>query len=146
MGPSRLINHTPNLSKLLITDIENVQDKCHIAISNIPLSLMPLSLRDALNNNRADQKTLQGLGKFPNVLKLLKDLMAGDVQFENFPLDVWHFKSEALAWGALEINFFSTIAIILTDFWGLFQRLDFNKSHKEAKVQLTSIQTRKSNQ
>jgi hypothetical protein len=68
------------------------------------------------------------------------------VQFENFPLDVWHFKSEALAWGALEINFFSTIAIILTDFWGLFQRLDFNKSHKEAKVQLTSIQTRKSNQ
>ncbi|KAG1173614.1 hypothetical protein G6F46_004492 [Rhizopus delemar] len=130
MGPSRLINHTPNLPKLLITNIENVQDKCHIAISNMPLSLMPLSLRDALNNNRGDQKALQGLGKFPNVLKLLKDLMAGDVQFENFPLDVWRFKSEALAWGSLESNFFSTIAIILTDFWGLFQRLDFNKSHE----------------
>lgn len=130
MGPSRLINHTPNLPKLLITNIENVQDKCHIAISNMPLSLTPLSLRDALNNNRADQKALQGLGKFPNVLKLLKDLMAGDVQFENFPLDVWRFKSEALAWGSLESNFFSTIAIILTDFWGLFQRLDFNKSHE----------------
>ncbi|KAI9277227.1 hypothetical protein BDA99DRAFT_532301 [Phascolomyces articulosus] len=89
---------------LLITDIENVQDKCHIAISNMPL--MPLSLRDALNNNRADQKALQGLGKFPNVLKLLKDLMAGDMQFENFPLNVWRFKSEALAWGSLESNFF----------------------------------------
>ncbi|KAI7847480.1 hypothetical protein BDC45DRAFT_575809 [Circinella umbellata] len=96
----------------------------------MPLSLIPLSLRGVLNNNRADQKALQGLGKFPNVLKLLKDLMADDVPFENFPLNVWRFKSEALAWGSLESNFFSAIAIILTDFWGLFQRLDFNKSHE----------------
>ncbi|CEP07792.1 hypothetical protein [Parasitella parasitica] len=79
---------------------------------------MPLSLRDALNNNRADRKALQGLRKFPNV------------QFENFPLDMWRFKNEALAWGSLESNFFSTIAAILTDSWGLFQRLDFNKGHE----------------
>lgn len=111
MGPSRLIDHTPNLPKLLITDIENVQDKCHIAISNMPLSFMPLSLQDALNNNRDDQKALQGLGKFPNVLRLLKHLMAGDVQFESFPLDVWRFKSGALAWGSLESNFFRQLLL-----------------------------------
>lgn len=96
----------------------------------MPLSLMPLSLRDVSNNNRADQKALQGLGKFPNVLIRLKGLIADDVQFENFPLDVWRLKSDALAWASLESNFFSTIAIILTDFWGLFQRLDFIKSHE----------------
>jgi len=62
-------------------------------------------------NNRADQKAFQGLGKFPNVLKLLKHLMAGDVQFENFPLDVWRFKSEALAWGSLEGNFFRQLLL-----------------------------------
>lgn len=44
-----------------------------------------------------------------HVLKLLKDLMADDVPFENFPLNVWHLKSEALAWGLLESSFFSAI-------------------------------------
>ncbi|KAI9032749.1 hypothetical protein CLU79DRAFT_802028 [Phycomyces nitens] len=106
MGRSRLINHTPNLPKKVLY--------CYIAISDMPLSLVPLYLRDALNNNRVDQKALQGLGRFPNVLNLLKDLMTGDVEFKDFPLAL----------------FFSTIAIILVDFWGLFQRVDFNKSHE----------------
>ncbi|KAI7896320.1 uncharacterized protein EV154DRAFT_476685 [Mucor mucedo] len=136
MGPSRLINHLHNLLKLL-TVIENVQVKCHIAISNMPLSLMPLSLLDVLNNNGADQKALQVLGKFPNVLKLLKGLMASDARLENFPLDVWQFKSKALARGSMKSNFFSTIGIILTDFWGLFQRIDLYKSHGGSFGQIT---------
>ncbi|KAI7890237.1 uncharacterized protein EV154DRAFT_482380 [Mucor mucedo] len=56
MGSSISINHIPNLPKLLITDIENVQDKCNIAISN-------MFLLDFSKSSRADQKALQSSWK-----------------------------------------------------------------------------------
>ncbi|KAG1140090.1 hypothetical protein G6F38_009377 [Rhizopus arrhizus] len=85
MGPTRLINHSPNQPKLSTMHIENIRNSCFIAISNMPLYLTPPSLREALNSNRADQKCLKGLGNFPNILRILRQLMGDDVEFENFP-------------------------------------------------------------
>ncbi|CAO3700431.1 unnamed protein product [Rhizopus stolonifer] len=130
MGPTRLINHSPNQPKLSTMHIESIRNSCFIAISNMPLSLTPPSLREALNSNRDDQKCLKGLGNFPNVLKILRQLMGDDVEFEKFPQKLWNFQTEAITWSPLENRFFSSIAIILTDFWGLFQRLNFNKIHE----------------
>ncbi|KAG1471357.1 hypothetical protein G6F56_002170 [Rhizopus delemar] len=102
MEPTSLINHSPNQPKLSAMHIENIPNSCFIAISNIPLSLTPPSLREALNRNRADQKCLKGLGNFPNVLKILRQLMGDDVEFENFPQKLWSFQTEAITWSPLE--------------------------------------------
>ena len=74
----------------------------------MPLYLTPPSLREALNSNRADQKCLKGLGNFPNVLRILRQLMGDDVEFENFPQKLWNFQTEAITWSSLENKFFST--------------------------------------
>lgn len=130
MGPARLINHFINQPKLSAMHIENIQNSCFVAISNMPLSFIPPSLRETLNSNRADQRCLKGLASFPNVLKILRQLMGDDVEFEKFPQKLWSFLTEAVTWNPLENKFFSAIAIILTDFWGLFHRRDFNKIHE----------------
>lgn len=75
MGPARLINHSPNQPKLSTIHIENVQNNCFIAISSMPLFLMPPFLREVLNSNYADQKVLKSLGNFPSVLRILKQMM-----------------------------------------------------------------------
>ncbi|KAG1050231.1 hypothetical protein G6F43_007479 [Rhizopus delemar] len=68
MGPARLINHSPNQPKLSTIHIENVQNNCFIAISSMPLFLMPPFLRKVLNNNYADQKALKSPENFPDAL------------------------------------------------------------------------------
>ncbi|KAG2191729.1 hypothetical protein INT47_004168 [Mucor saturninus] len=130
MGPARLINHSPNHPKLSAMDIENIQNSCFVAISNIPLSLSPPSLRETLNRNQLDQGCLKGLEDFPNILRMLCELMDDDVEFITFPQAVWTFQTQAITWSRLEKRVFSAIAIILTDFWVLFQRRDFNRTHE----------------
>lgn len=71
MGPARTINHSPNQPKLPITHIESAEKQCFIGISSAPLSYMPTFLREALNNNRADQKALSSLKNFPNALQII---------------------------------------------------------------------------
>ncbi|EIE82629.1 hypothetical protein G6F55_000995 [Rhizopus delemar] len=130
MGPARLINHSPNQPKLSTIHIENVQNNCFIAISSMPLFLMPPFLREVLNSNYADQKVLKSLGNFPSVLRILNQMMDDNVEYSTFPQNLWSFQSQAIMWSPLENEFFSVIAIIMTDFWGLFKRIDFNRNHE----------------
>ncbi|KAI8063989.1 hypothetical protein BDF21DRAFT_446209 [Thamnidium elegans] len=108
MGPARTINHSSKQPKLPITHIENAEKQCFIGISSAPLFCMPTLLREALNNNRADQKALSSLKSFPNALRIIKPM----------------------TWNVIEKGFFSTVAITMTDFWGLFMRQDFNRGHE----------------
>lgn len=103
MASTRLINHSPNQPKLSTAQIENIQNSCFIAISNTPLSLTPPSLREALHNN---QKCLADLGNFPNILRVLRQLMSDDIDSARSPQNVWTFQTEIVTWSPLERRFF----------------------------------------
>ncbi|KAI9005467.1 hypothetical protein CLU79DRAFT_806723 [Phycomyces nitens] len=124
MGPARALNHSQNQPKLSTTYFESVQKRCFIAISSVSPFLIPDFLREVLDTNRTDQKALKGLNTFPNVLHILKQVMDDDVEYATFPQFLWEYQ---ILW---KLPFFSTIAIIMTDFWGLFKRTAFNRDHE----------------
>ncbi|KAG0779055.1 hypothetical protein G6F22_010859 [Rhizopus arrhizus] len=130
MGPARTINHSPNQPKFPIINIESAQKQCYIAISNMPLYCLPTFLRKALNNNCEDQKALSSLKNFPNVLRIIKYMMEDDVDNNIFPRRLWSYQTEAMKWSTMERDFFSAVAITMTDFWGLFMRRDFDRVHE----------------
>ncbi|KAG2210573.1 hypothetical protein INT47_002515 [Mucor saturninus] len=130
MSPARTINHSPNQPKLPITHIESTEKQYFIGISSAPLSSMPNFLRETLNHNHADQKALRSLNNFPNTLQIIKYMMEDDVDKNTFPQILWSFQTQAMTWSCIERGLFSTFAIIMTDFWGLYMRQNFNRDHE----------------
>ncbi|KAI9265471.1 hypothetical protein EDC94DRAFT_693140 [Helicostylum pulchrum] len=130
MGPARIINHTQNLPKLQNVHIEVIKKKCYIAISSMPVSMIPSFLRKELEKNQANEKAFASLGRFPHVLTAIKHMMDEDVVYETFPMNLWSFQAQAITWSTEENNFYSVVSIVLTDFWGLFKRDTFNIEHE----------------
>lgn len=130
MGPARIINHTQNLPKLQNVHIEVIKKKCYIAISSMPVSMIPSFLRKELEKNQANEKAFASLGRFPHVLTAIKHMMDEDVVYETFPMNLWSFQAQAITWSTEENDFYSVVSIVLTDFWGLFKRDTFNIEHE----------------
>jgi hypothetical protein len=57
-------------------------------------------------------------------------MMEDDVDNNTFPRILWNFQTQATTWSSIEKDFFSAVAITMTDFWGLFMRQDFNRVHE----------------
>ncbi|KAI9478200.1 MAG: hypothetical protein EXX96DRAFT_539325 [Benjaminiella poitrasii] len=114
---SKSINHAPNQPNLSTTHIGSVEKKYFITMSSFPLFIMPTFLREALSNNRTDQKALNSPKSFPNALRIIKHMMEGDIDNNTFPQTLWNFQAQALMKNSVEKGFFSIVAIPLTDFW-----------------------------
>ncbi|GAA5795429.1 hypothetical protein HPULCUR_000786 [Helicostylum pulchrum] len=113
MGPSRDINYSP---KLTIKDIESMQKNCFMGISSMPVYLMTPLIHETLKMNSKNQKELMNLKQFSNVFVILKQMMEPGVDYNTFPMKIWNNQEQSLTWNPPEKDFYSHIAIILTDY------------------------------
>ncbi|SAM00692.1 hypothetical protein [Absidia glauca] len=87
-----LLQFTPEKPKLTMQQLEQLDSTCNIAISNMPVSTLPLQLSDRFSQNRDQQLKLASLKSLPILYQHISQLLDDDDDDDNhedFAFKVW---------------------------------------------------------
>jgi hypothetical protein len=126
MGPARDTNHSANSPKLSTESIVLIQKDCHTGLSSIAPHMMSPSMRKKLEDNAKDQKNLLSLKKYSTVLNMLIQSSETDVEYATFPMKLWQFQEDVFQVDQKEKDFYTIVALVVIDYWGLFKRTGFD--------------------
>jgi hypothetical protein len=83
-------------------------------------------MRKKLEDNAKDQKNLLSLKKYSTVLNMLIQSSETDVEYATFPMKLWQFQEDVFQVDQKEKDFYTIVALVVIDYWGLFKRTGFD--------------------